>query len=204
MKTSDSVVELYSAFVKFQAEIKQPKKNAMNPFYKNMYTTLDEIIKTVNPILTKHGLAFLQDVSSEGESVSITTRVIHSSGEWIETEPMTLRTEKSTPQGQGSATSYGRRYSLSAILGISSEDDDDGNNAEHEDKKATKKVNEGLSEAQVKRLFAIAHSAGYTSEQVKKQLIKVFNKEKVEDLTKKEYDKVCTGYEKAKKENIKD
>ena len=52
---------------------------------------------------------------------------MHTSGEWIETDPLGLKAEKQTAQGTGSAVTYGRRYSLSAALGISSEDDDDGN-----------------------------------------------------------------------------
>jgi len=104
----------------------------------------------------------------------------------------------------GSGLTYSERYFLLKYFGLPTDEDDPDSRNTTGKTKATKKSNKGLSEAQIKRLFAIAHSAGYTSEQVKKQLIKVFNKEKVEDLTKKEYDKVCTGYEKAKKENIKD
>lgn len=130
MKTSENVTELYAAFVKFQMEVEQPKKNAVNPFFKSRYTTLDEILRTVSPVLGKHGLAVMQEVTSDGGDVSITTRLIHESGQWLEAEPMTLKVEKNTAQGQGSATSYGRRYALSAVLGVASEDDDDGNAAE--------------------------------------------------------------------------
>lgn len=130
MKTSADYKEIYSAFIKFQSEVQQPKKNAINPHFKSNYSTLDEIIKTVNPILNKNGLAVMQEITGDGEFILVTTRIIHESGQWLETEPLAIKCEKATPQGQGSATSYGRRYAISAILGISSEDDDDGNGAE--------------------------------------------------------------------------
>jgi hypothetical protein len=40
-----------------------------------------------------------------------------------------MRPSKADPQGLGSATTYARRYALSAILGIVTDDDDDGNMA---------------------------------------------------------------------------
>lgn len=129
MKTSEKSGDLFKAFIKFQSEVKQPKKNAINPHFRSNYSTLDEIIRTVTPILTAHGLAVIQEVTGDGATVTVITRIIHESGEWLETDPLTLKCEKTTPQGQGSAASYGRRYALSAVLGISSEDDDDGNQA---------------------------------------------------------------------------
>jgi hypothetical protein len=68
--------------------------------------------------------------------VTVTTRFLHSSGEWIETEagaPVAHRFEKvdgtvtdKGPDAQtaGSAISYLRRYSLAAMAGITQEDDD--------------------------------------------------------------------------------
>jgi hypothetical protein len=53
--------------------------------------------------------------------------LLHSSGEWIMQEGIVLKMDKQTAQGAGSAITYGRRYMLSAMLGIASEDDDDGN-----------------------------------------------------------------------------
>ena len=57
--------------------------------------------------------------------------LLHSSGEWIESEPFTLKSQKVDPQGAGSAVTYGRRYSLSAILGVAWDTDDDGQAASH-------------------------------------------------------------------------
>ena len=62
----------------------------------------------------------------DGQQITITTILMHESGEWMESEPFTLKATKIDPQGAGSAVTYGRRYSLSAILGVAWDADDDG------------------------------------------------------------------------------
>jgi hypothetical protein len=54
-----------------------------------------------------------------------------------------------------------------------------------------------LTEKQVNRLFAIGNSKGITPEQIKKAIIKDYNKTKAEDLTKEEYDALCARLENA-------
>jgi hypothetical protein len=70
----------------------------------------------------------VQDASLCDRGVSVTTRLIHSSGQWIEFGPLTVPMSKQDAHGVGSATTYARRYGLSAALGIVA-DDDDGNAA---------------------------------------------------------------------------
>src|SRR5699024_5628712 len=118
------------ALGKFQGEVKNPANTATNPFFKSKYAPLNDVLNTVRPILSKHGLSVLQAPHTEGENVTITTILMHESGEWIESPPLSLKMDKVTAQGAGSAITYARRYALSAVLGISSEDDDDGNAAE--------------------------------------------------------------------------
>ena len=129
MNKSESIANLAQALALFQGEVVNPKNTANNPFFKSTYSPLNEVINTVKPILSKYGLSVLQSPSGDGEHIIVTTLLMHSSGEWIEGEPLVLKADKITAQGAGSAISYGRRYSLSAILGISSEDDDDANHA---------------------------------------------------------------------------
>ncbi len=126
MNKSDSIANLAKALASFQAEIENPKNTASNPFFKSKYAPLQDILNLARPLLSKHGLSILQSPSGDGKNIIITTILMHSSGEWIETEPLVLQAEKATAQGAGSAITYGRRYAISAILGISSEDDDDG------------------------------------------------------------------------------
>ena len=129
MDRSESIENLAKAFVKFQAEVTNPANTADNPFFKSRYAPLNEVLNLVRPILTKYGLAVIQNPSTQGESVTVTTIIIHESGEWIKLDPLTLKADKNTAQGGGSAITYARREALSAALGISSEDDDDGNSA---------------------------------------------------------------------------
>jgi hypothetical protein len=129
MNKSDSVANLTKALVAFQAEIENPKNTADNPYFKSKYAPLQDVLNIVRPLLAKHGLCVIQSPSGDGKSIVITTILMHTSGEWIESDPLVLQAEKATAQGAGSAITYGRRYALSALLGISSEDDDDGNHA---------------------------------------------------------------------------
>lgn len=135
---SESIVELSKAFAMFQAEVNNPINTTTNSFFKNKYATLGDVLNEVRPILAKYGLSILQMPAGDGGIVQLTTLIMHTSGEWIETEPMTMRPEKGTPQGVGSALTYARRYSLSTILGVASEDDDDGNDASQPQKSANK------------------------------------------------------------------
>ena len=129
MKKSESIANLAQALCDFQGEITNPKNTAANPFFKSKYAPLSEVINTTKELMFKHGLSCLQSPSGDGEHIIITTLLMHSSGEWIEGEPLVLKADKVTAQGAGSAITYGRRYALSAILGIASEEDDDANHA---------------------------------------------------------------------------
>lgn len=204
MKKSESIKELSIALSKFQGEIANPSNTATNPFFKSKYAPLETVLNTVRPILSKHGLSIIQIPSSVDNYVTVTTMLIHSSGEWIESSPLSLKMDKVTAQGAGSAITYARRYAVSAILGISSEDDDDGNSAEP--KRSTSNTSKGgkrLSEAQIKRLYAMGYALGYHFDTVNNQVKAKYNKE-VDDLTRAEYETVCLGYERLKEEQDKD
>lgn len=125
MKTSESLVNLATALSAFQQEIEGAKKTSDNPFYKSKYADLGEIWKTCREPLTKHGLSVVQTniPGVEGEII-IQTMLLHSSGEYIISDGLNLPLTKKDPQAAGSANTYGRRYSLAAILGIHQEDDD--------------------------------------------------------------------------------
>ena len=129
MNKSESIANLATSLCDFQSEVSNPKNTANNPFFKSKYAPLNDVLNLVRPILSKHGLSIFQSPSGDGDNIIITTMLMHSSGEWIESDPLILKADKATTQGAGSAITYGRRYAVSAILGISSEDDDDGNHA---------------------------------------------------------------------------
>jgi hypothetical protein len=104
-------------------------KDKSNPHFKSKYATLDAINAVIKPILAKHKLAFMQDIWTAGDGIAIKTKLIHESGESIESSVVIFPCAQKTVQGFGSTITYARRYQLSAFLGITSDDDDDDGNA---------------------------------------------------------------------------
>jgi hypothetical protein len=129
MNASPTITAIAPALVAAVGELAPVSKDATNPAFRNKYATLDSMMEQVRPVLARHGLAVLQSVTHPETDagrvvgIAVETRVLHTSGEWI-AGLVTLPVEKSTAQGTGSAISYGRRYGLSALLGLTAEDDD--------------------------------------------------------------------------------
>ena len=141
MKKSETIVELSKAFAKMQKELEQPFKNANNPFFKSKYVPLENVVDSITKASSKHGLSFTQFPSSdENGNVTVGTMVMHESGEWIEYDPICLKPVKNDHQAVGSAITYAKRYALSAIFGITSDNDDDGNEATQLGKATSKAV----------------------------------------------------------------
>lgn len=126
---SESIAKIAAALVAFSADVKPIEKDGTNPHFRSVYATLDNIIDETKPLLQKHGLTVMQFPGGDGERITVRTMILHNSGEWIESEPLTLKAVKTDPQGAGSAITYGRRYSYAAALSLSLGDDDDGNAA---------------------------------------------------------------------------
>lgn len=129
MQKSDSIAELAKALASFHSEVKQPLKDKANPFFKSKYVPLENVVESITAIAPKHGLSFLQYPINQQEKVGIVTILMHSSGEYIETDPVFAQPAKNDPQATGSVITYLKRYSLSAVFGITSDEDDDGNKA---------------------------------------------------------------------------
>jgi hypothetical protein len=129
MKTSEQVDKLYPAFIAFQSEVPSVLKDGNNPHFKSKYATLPAITESVRPYLAKHGLGFTQSLAYRDGVQLIFTRVMHTSGQWMEDEGYILNPTKNDPQGMASAVTYARRNTLGATCGIVTEEDDDGNKA---------------------------------------------------------------------------
>lgn len=192
MNKSESIKELAIALAKFQGEVKNPANTAKNPFFKSNYAPLNDVLNTVRPILSKNGLSVVQAPSGDGENIIVTTTLIHESGEWIEFPQLVLKSDKATAQGAGSAITYARRYALSAILGISSEDDDDGNITESRKQHKTQQSKEEIkddnlaSEKQLGLLYSLVKQKNYTNESMTSYIKLHYNKDSSKDLTTKE------------------
>lgn len=124
MQTSPTIKELSKALLAFHKEVDVIKKTETNPFFKSKYADLATILTAIDEPLQKAGLTFVQ-VPETGNK--LTTRIMHAeSGEWLEgTYDMTPK--EASPQAQGSALTYMRRYAISAVLGLNVDEDDDGN-----------------------------------------------------------------------------
>lgn len=125
---SDQINELATALAKAQSEMEPAIKDSANPFFKSKYADLPAIWNACKDPLTKNGLAVIQTMDfRDGQCVLITT-LAHSSGQWMRSL-LPIVTEKNNAQGIGSAITYMRRYALSAIAGITADDEDDDANA---------------------------------------------------------------------------
>lgn len=161
MNQSENINELATALSKCQGEITPAIKDSNNPFFKSKYADLNSVWSVCREPLSKHGLAVIQtmDKDEAGALVLITT-LAHSSGQWIRSKtPIPLL--KSDPQAMGSSITYMRRYSLSAIVGISTDEDDDGEkamnrNGEVKPKPKEKPKAEAITKEQSLELMAIA------------------------------------------------
>jgi hypothetical protein len=125
MNKSESITELAKAMVKFHSVVGKVSKDAKNPFFKNKYASLSNIIEAVTKPLNDNGLSVLQLPSIEG----LTTLLLHESGEWISSVSSTPVKDATDPQKLGSAITYARRYALGAILSLNIDEDDDGQKA---------------------------------------------------------------------------
>jgi hypothetical protein len=142
MKSSDSLANLAPALAAAQAEFKAVGKSGENKFDKYSYANLEDYVSVVRPVLTKHKLCLLS--SSEeiiplddrttknggcehAVRVKLVTRIVHESGEWIETSSCGEgqdRADKSVYK----AITGARKYALASALNLATTDD-----PEHDD-----------------------------------------------------------------------
>jgi len=126
MKTSDQINEIAAALAKAQATIKDAAKSSQGYGYR--YADLATVLQIVRPALTANNIAVLQDTETAVDHISVSTRLVHASGQWIESSPLSLHIEPkkglSAAQCAGSVVTYARRYSLAALVGLAQEDDD--------------------------------------------------------------------------------
>lgn len=124
MKHSDTINKLSEALCKAQKNFKTAIKNCENPYFHSKYADYSEILKCVKPALNEQGITILQPIHED----VVETVLLHESGEYISSITK-IYNVSNKPQDYGSAITYARRYALSAILSVDSDDDDDGNRA---------------------------------------------------------------------------
>ena len=136
MQTSEQINDLAGALSKAQATMTGAKKSAANPFFKSKYSDLAEVMQAISAPFAENNLCFVQGAEVKDNLISVKTRIIHASGQWIESDTV-LPPTKNDAQGYGSAITYAKRYGLQALAGVPSVDDD-GNAAVQHVKQAYK------------------------------------------------------------------
>ena len=132
--SSDSIAALAKAMIKAQQAIVPASKDRLNPFTRSMYATLGSVVDSCRQALLNAGIWVTQypvpvDGGESGSVIGLVTKLVHAeSGEW-QSSLLVMPVPKNDPQGFGSALTYARRYGLSAMVGITTEDDDDANGA---------------------------------------------------------------------------
>lgn len=124
---SEQINELAAALAKAQGKITGALKDSANPFFKSKYADLASVWDACRAALSENGLSVIQLPESDDSGVFVITTLAHSSGQWMRSR-LRLTPKDTSPQGMGSAITYGRRYALAAAVGVA-QIDDDGNAA---------------------------------------------------------------------------
>lgn len=180
MKTSEETKNIFKALSDFRAALQQPSKDANNPFFKSTYVTLDGVVKAIDEAIKGTGLSYSQEATSDGNQISVSTHVFHTSGEFISYDPLTLPTTKADAQAFGSAVTYAKRYALGAVFGVTSDVDDDGNSTsgknapKNTNSKESKNSQSGLTKAQkdvlMNKMTEFANSQGFALKEAENKL----------------------------------
>ena len=131
-KQSDNVSLLIEALINFQKDFHEVslKKDKKNEHLRNSYSTLDNILHTIRPLLTKNGLVIVQSLTGS----YLTSVLYHISGQSITTQmpfnPMSGNKGTNDLQNLGGGITYAKRYQICAMLAISADVDDDAQSSQ--------------------------------------------------------------------------
>ena len=116
---------LASALAAAQGDMSNASKDAKNPHFQSTYATLASLRDAVIPVLAAHGIACVQLCDGDGQSVSVTTRLLFGA-EAMDCGRLTIPIggARNPAQAVGAVITYARRYQLGAVAGVAAEDDD--------------------------------------------------------------------------------
>ncbi len=149
MKHSESIAAIGKALAAAQTEYTPVPKNKIakirgknNTEYTYRYADLADVLNMALPVLSSHGIAFLQPNERVADKLFVTTLLIHESGEWmqsdgIEVDEMEMKwneyekksvLERCDPRTIGGDFTYYRRYDGCSFIGIAPDEDVDAAN----------------------------------------------------------------------------
>ena len=203
-------MNIFEKLLNIQSELKAPKSQ-YNSFGKYSYRNSEDILEALKPLLVENkATIFIKDdiIHIEGRFYikATVTFIDVETGDKIENTA--LAREEENLKGQigsqitGGTSSYARKYALNGMFAIddtkdadSFNDGDKSNGSHTEPNKPIKSPKKYISDAQVKRLLAIAYKKGYNKEKVE-DAVKTKLNCKISELNKEQYDLVVKGYEK--------
>lgn len=120
-----------SSLAEIQAEMPAITQNGEirhNDKLISKYAKLEDINEAVKPMLRKHGFAISFRIKQADGKIEVTAILSHREGHVEETSimlPADTSGAKNIVQAQGSSVAYGKRYTMCALLNISTRGDDD-------------------------------------------------------------------------------
>jgi hypothetical protein len=124
MSEQKQELSFYDDLIKVQSALESVGKSSSNPHFKKKYANLTNILAVVKPALNNNNFFLTQKILIKDSSEVLKTEITHKSGQVLESEAPLNIADRNNPQKYGSAITYMRRYSLTALLGIEEEDDD--------------------------------------------------------------------------------
>ena len=191
-------MNVYEKLIAIQSELKAPKSQ-YNNFGKYAYRNCEDILEALKPLLKEHkSTIYIADeivtVLDRFYVKATVTFIDAETGESI-TNTAYAREEESKKgmdgsQVTGASSSYARKYALNGMFAIDDTKDSDFTNT------TIKGDNPGLSEAQIKRLLAIASKVNISADDVKIVVAKSFGVQDLRKMNKQQYDEICSRLEK--------
>ena len=194
---------VYFKLMKVQSKLKAPK-GQYNQFGHYSYRSCEDILEALKPLLAE--VEAIVNVSDEVKLIG-DRFYVEATAMFLDCETgdsvvaRASAREDETKKGMdlaqvtGSVSSYARKYALNGLFAIDDNKDSDATNTHGKDIKPNMTPVSGLSEAQIKRLFAIGNKAGFKKDVVEATVKKMFGCEP-KDMTKDQYNTVCERLEK--------
>jgi hypothetical protein len=200
--TSPETTNVMKAMMAVQKDIQPVIKSTTNSFYKSKYADLAAVHEMIQPLLAEQELGIFTTpttVMIDGSQfLHMNTMIYHSSNEWLSFNTL-MPLPKVDPQGFGIALTYGRRYIITSLFNITTEDND-GNLPQQSAKKVNPKpVQKDPTEIR-KEVVSLGQDVYKDDwDKTKADLVKWASNEKETDINKADYNtlnKIKTGLNK--------
>ena len=185
------IMNVYEKLMTVQTKLRAPK-GQYNSFGRYSYRSCEDILEALKPLLAEVGA--IVNISDEVKLIG-DRFYVEATAMFLDCETgdsvvaRASAREDETKKGMdlaqvtGSVSSYARKYALNGLFAIDDNKDSDATNTHNKDIKPNMTPVSGLSEAQIKRLFAIGNKAGFKKDVVEATVKKMFGCEP-KDMTK--------------------